>query len=241
MEIIARKDALAVGLATYYTGKLCKNGHAAYRYVTSGSCSTCINGTPRLPRELSTSPAADIEARQLLATSDRIAREKLALEQRDQRRQLVEKIFICPDAKWMELSAIVIMLTKCRFPALRDVDIVPDKTRIEPVGRANGRYRVNMHADDYAACMSIEDQYHRDIRLADDARIFAGTPGALKAEHIYAAINIRGRAWSGVGENRSKYMEKLKAVYWMIDGRVYKQDDLTQVLEGRLKFAVPVE
>jgi len=44
MEIITRKDAKINELSTYYTGKLCANGHLSYRYVQSGSCYECING-----------------------------------------------------------------------------------------------------------------------------------------------------------------------------------------------------
>lgn len=45
MEIITRKAARDVGLNTYYTGKICANGHLSYRYVTSGSCAECVNGS----------------------------------------------------------------------------------------------------------------------------------------------------------------------------------------------------
>ena len=41
MPIIARKDALAQGLAHYFTGKPCKRGHFATRYVSTRSCTEC--------------------------------------------------------------------------------------------------------------------------------------------------------------------------------------------------------
>lgn len=44
MEIIDRKAARELGRSTYYTGKICLNGHQSYRYVQSGSCSECVNG-----------------------------------------------------------------------------------------------------------------------------------------------------------------------------------------------------
>jgi hypothetical protein len=40
-----RKEAKLLGHTTYLTGVPCKNGHVAYRYTMSGSCSQCINGT----------------------------------------------------------------------------------------------------------------------------------------------------------------------------------------------------
>jgi hypothetical protein len=41
MDIITRKDALAQGLTHYLTGKPCKRGHIAARYVKTRSCTQC--------------------------------------------------------------------------------------------------------------------------------------------------------------------------------------------------------
>lgn len=41
MDIITRKDALAQGLTHYFTGKPCKRGHIAARYVKTRSCIKC--------------------------------------------------------------------------------------------------------------------------------------------------------------------------------------------------------
>jgi hypothetical protein len=41
MELITRKEAKAQGLKTYCTGKSCKRGHTAGRYVTSAACVEC--------------------------------------------------------------------------------------------------------------------------------------------------------------------------------------------------------
>jgi hypothetical protein len=43
MQIIYRKDAKLNGRSTYFTNLPCKNGHVAYRYTQSGTCSACIN------------------------------------------------------------------------------------------------------------------------------------------------------------------------------------------------------
>lgn len=39
-----RKEAIALKLKTYETGRPCIKGHLAYRYTSTGSCSMCING-----------------------------------------------------------------------------------------------------------------------------------------------------------------------------------------------------
>lgn len=40
-QIISRADAKAQGLKHYFTGKPCKRGHFAPRYITTGDCQTC--------------------------------------------------------------------------------------------------------------------------------------------------------------------------------------------------------
>lgn len=40
--VISRDDALAAGKTRYFTGKPCKFGHIAERYVTTANCSQCI-------------------------------------------------------------------------------------------------------------------------------------------------------------------------------------------------------
>ena len=41
--IVARAAALAAGVARYYTGKPCKNGHTAERNTLAGSCVQCVS------------------------------------------------------------------------------------------------------------------------------------------------------------------------------------------------------
>ena len=46
-QIISCKVAQAAGLRFYFTGKPCRRGHVAKRYVVSGNCSTCLNDDSR--------------------------------------------------------------------------------------------------------------------------------------------------------------------------------------------------
>lgn len=41
-EILSRRDALLLGLKRYYTGKPCKYGHDAERFVANGGCVECV-------------------------------------------------------------------------------------------------------------------------------------------------------------------------------------------------------
>ena len=50
MQIISRSEAKAKGLKRFFTGKPCKHGHVAERYVGSSGCVECqrvINKKPR--------------------------------------------------------------------------------------------------------------------------------------------------------------------------------------------------
>ena len=42
MDIINRKKAAELNQKTYFTGRQCKWGHVARRYVVNGACKTCI-------------------------------------------------------------------------------------------------------------------------------------------------------------------------------------------------------
>lgn len=41
MQIILKKEAIALGLKKYFTGKPCKHGHISERYVAGGDCICC--------------------------------------------------------------------------------------------------------------------------------------------------------------------------------------------------------
>ena len=43
MEIISRKDALAIGQNWYYTGKACARGHYSRRQIWNGHCQDCVD------------------------------------------------------------------------------------------------------------------------------------------------------------------------------------------------------
>ena len=78
-SIIKRKDAVALGLKHFYSGKPCKSGHHDLRFVSSSECVTCCRerqsdkraGIERPPRLLLT----EAEKKQRKAESDKRYRE----------------------------------------------------------------------------------------------------------------------------------------------------------------------
>lgn len=47
-EIKSRQKAIVDGDLLFYTGKSCKHGHYAARYVSTGNCVTCVkNGSAK--------------------------------------------------------------------------------------------------------------------------------------------------------------------------------------------------
>lgn len=71
MQFNTRKDARDAGVKTYNTGKVCSNGHLSYRYVQSGACAECVNGSP-IKVELND---AQLKAARLRALADQIESE----------------------------------------------------------------------------------------------------------------------------------------------------------------------
>ncbi len=45
LESMTRKEAISRGMKKYFTGKPCKNGHLAQRFVQSGTCEECIKNS----------------------------------------------------------------------------------------------------------------------------------------------------------------------------------------------------
>ncbi len=151
MEIIEREIALKMDLKTYYTGKICKRGHLAYRYTSSGTCSECVNGSKNIDlrkaglseseREFEnrTRGANDAEtmetAARLRAERDAAiaAAQAVAVEQTRLKAErdaalphiAMDRFLICDDADWMTVRSLVLMETRAVFPALTDEDIAP--------------------------------------------------------------------------------------------------------------------
>jgi hypothetical protein len=47
LQVISRRDAADNGYTFFYSGKPCKHGHVAPRYVTTGGCKACLVGMYR--------------------------------------------------------------------------------------------------------------------------------------------------------------------------------------------------
>lgn len=71
MNIITRKEAKALNLPKYFTGKECLNGHLVERYTQSGSCCQCVNPMSKSPRRKDSKTLIDMANRlELTALSD---------------------------------------------------------------------------------------------------------------------------------------------------------------------------
>lgn len=63
MKIINLSEAKAAGLTKYFTGKPCKHGHVAERYVGGGACTDCLSvNNGRDPEAVERRPAAESRA-----------------------------------------------------------------------------------------------------------------------------------------------------------------------------------
>jgi hypothetical protein len=87
MEIITRQQALTLGLNKYFTGKPCKNGHVAERYIQSSTCELCIRGS------LSLTPNPKHNQQRTELQQQRTELERIKSEQRQQRIDLAKERF----------------------------------------------------------------------------------------------------------------------------------------------------
>ena len=51
MKIVTRMEAAKAGLNRYFTGKYCRNGHLAERYVLNGTCVECAMNSAHRHRD----------------------------------------------------------------------------------------------------------------------------------------------------------------------------------------------
>lgn len=65
-ETISRRDALNLGRRRFYTGRPCKNGHDAQRFVSTGGCVACNSDRAKAFSKAS-SVAANARARGMFA------------------------------------------------------------------------------------------------------------------------------------------------------------------------------
>lgn len=117
-----RNEAIALGLRKFNTGRACRHGHYADRYVDSGSCCECINGESKRGN---------------------------SREVREQAAQLVDLNLRAHESDFPLLRDTAIGMTLARLPALNPVHVVPNTppTKRE-AGTAMFRFRV--HTDDAA-------------------------------------------------------------------------------------------
>ena len=124
MDIIPRPEARAKGLKTYYTGKICRNGHDSYRYTQSGTCAQCIRdangGGPVDP----TSAA-----------------------RRDAKAQMVQARFRLHDVDRETFAASAWAMGVMRYPVLTLGDIDPH-TLPQDKGGGTGLYAFYCHHED---------------------------------------------------------------------------------------------
>jgi hypothetical protein len=137
MQILSRSDAIAQQRRLYFTGKPCRNGHVAPRYVQSCTCRECIGASVSRQRGGLADPQRDARATYRERTS--LIRLRLPLH------------------SLPAVRSIAAGLLASRFPGLaadgRTVfDVEPSPVR-KAGGTAMCRFRV--HEDDAATLAAI--------------------------------------------------------------------------------------
>lgn len=130
METISRQDARSRGQKTYFTGEPCKNGHVAYRYVQSGTCSQCLRA--------SNSQTVDVNAGARREASAQLVQVKIRLHRVD-----------------LELfKAAAYAMALARFPVLQVGDVYPGYLPMD-CDSLTGLYKFNCHVEDVEQMRAI--------------------------------------------------------------------------------------
>lgn len=158
MEIISRAEAKQKGLNKYYTGQPCKNGHDAYRYTQSGTCSKCINAATHGHVDATVAVRREAHAELVLV------RLRAFMEDRE------------------ALAASAYALALMRYPMLLQVDVDPKQlpTGREPAGTA--LHAFYCHSSDVDQLREIAKGLLR--RPTDVAQRRAQLIGQVVREHV---------------------------------------------------------
>jgi hypothetical protein len=170
MEVMTRKQALAAGLNSYFTGKPCLNGHVAERYTPSGACKEC------------------------LAEAQRGVRRPRGHERTPERTAQLEGLVMmrlrAVPADEATLLDTVAALTVARRPLLHAADVVGARQGTKPAG-GTLLYHVNVDPLDMPMIKDVE----RALRLArapDIQAIRAAAFGGVMAQAEAARDNGEG-------------------------------------------------
>lgn len=168
MEIKTRKQAMVDGENTYFTGKPCKHGHVTYRYVQSGSCYDCVNGS----RVSINSPTAIAREARLAATASAVRGKEIA------KNSLVQVKLYCRDADLELFKATAYAFAVMRFPELSPGDVWAGAVHVKCDG--GDLYKVNAHVDDVGALRDLERSLQASSR-ADAYAVAAKLHGEYNA------------------------------------------------------------
>lgn len=136
MDISDRKTAFASGKKQYFTGKACKAGHVAYRYVQSGACSECVAASR-------TSYSADLKE------NAEVDQKGVNAQMRLSSRELIFDKFRAFNVDSLKLMNMAAALCSARYPLL---PIETFETRVSATLANDGMamYKVKIHPDDVA-------------------------------------------------------------------------------------------
>lgn len=164
MEILSRPEARQKGLKTYFTGKICKNGHNSYRYTQSGTCAQCVkeaNG----------------------ATVDPVLDAR-----KEAKAQLVQVRIRAFDDERDNIAAAAWALAVMRFPVLTQGDVDP---RLLPGDRTagTGLYAFYCHDEDVGTLRAIGSAAINQRSAASSRTVAAKREEVLRANLAAAYVD----------------------------------------------------
>jgi len=182
MQIIDRKFAIANSLPTYYTGKLCVNGHLAYRYTACGTCAECKNGAPQFridPERKSLSERAKVmQDEQNAARAAAAALRERQQRAKEQAQHFTKILTVMDAAEWPGHSQRIVQIVQMTYPDVTREDIVP-KNHIKDMVGAHTRYRMTIPSELVALEQTLAIGLHNNYLEESKLNRIAAEPGAM--------------------------------------------------------------
>lgn len=171
MEILERKLAISLGLNTYYTGRVCKNGHLSYRYTESGTCSECINGRREIFREHAEDDRAERVAAAKRAEEARKSDQLRRAEERERGKLFLRMHWVEePNIdQWLADRDVALCLAVMRCPTIQPEDVF--------ISDDGALHKIRLHPDDISTLEEFrEARYALSLQEIIDAAGPCGLP-----------------------------------------------------------------
>lgn len=245
MEIVNRKSAAERGMTTFFTGKACKSGHVAARYVSTGHCVECVKMAARAYRG-SLAPAPRLPTLSDLAAGGTHEQHAARIE-RDAADDLSEKLAALDRAHVAAVARLSADLTLAKdnakassaravrvaLAALDDAMVSLQTQQVARAERDEAAAQQQAERDAIAARVAARDEFKRDLRKCR-AKV---APEHVETADAYVWAVATMRCADILQEDVCRGADK---EYAGVRGYLVHPNDVAATMKGLKAYAPPI-